>query len=753
MSRTPKTHDSRLTTHDFLLEIGCEELPADYLPAVLDWERQGPTVTGGLASWAAVILGEKGVVWESLQSFATCRRLVLQVRGVQPVAKKWEKGPPVSVAYDAQGKPTRAAEAFAARHHLKVSQLKREDTPKGPVLLAKYDEPVTKSLSEAIPEILPKVVFPKTMRWDETKVRFARPIRWMLSLYGAQVVPASFGTVRCGNITYGTRRSDGKPVKVSGARDYFLKLSCLQVELEHGLILRPKENHPHEFEEPHPLKREGLRKRLEQAAKRLKGRLPDQKTEEFQWLLNTVTFLAENPVVQGGTFRSNYLDLPPEVLATSMAKHLKLFSVYEQGGKRLRPRFLAVLEGKPRKPAMVMANLERILEARFSDARFFYREDTKSPLEAKVTGLHQVIFHEKLGSVADRIPRLRGLMNAIARQVKGPVEATIGIDRVVALCKMDLVTQMVREFPSLQGLIGGHYAHRGGESEAVAQAISEQYRPRTVNDPVPATPLGALLSLSDRFDTLLGFFGVGLKPTGSLDPYALRRQALGFVRILLEPPPGISFVGLSIDRLLDVGIESWGPKIAVEPKTLKKEVGAFLQDRFEWLAFERDKIDRELVAAVLAADSDDLAGAWERLKLLRGLWAGPNRQDRQRLERAAKVAQRSGRIVQSAKLADGLGSVDPEVFKESLERKLWETWNRVAPTLKEQVRRRQYVQAVKTYGSLYPQIHEFFEKVFVMDEDPKVRNNRLVFMREIFQALSGSFADLSKLPLAGVEPS
>ena len=735
----------RLATHDFLLEIGCEELPADYLPAALDLEDRGPAVAGGLASSAAGALDGKGIVWESLQSFGTSRRLVLYVQGVQPIAKKWRKGPPISVAYDAQGKPTRAAEAFAARHGVKVSQLKREETPKGPVVLAEYDEPAIKNLSEAIQEMIQRIVFPKTMRWDGTGVRFARPVRWVLALYGSKVVPSLFGAVRSGGVTYGTRRLGGKPVKVSEAKGYFSQIRRLHVELEQGISIK-KEKDSNRFER-HPVKKENLRKRLEQTAKCLGGSLPEQKTEEFQWLLNTLTFLAEDPVVQAGTFRKEYLALPAEVLATAMAKHLKLLSLSDSNGEKLLPKFLAVLEGQPKKSAEVIANMERVLEARFADARFFYQEDTRTPLEEKVPELERIVFHEKLGSVAERIPRIERLMKAIAQGLNLPSQLMAQIPHVARLAKADLVTSMVREFPSLQGTMGGHYLRENRQPFGVAEAVAQQYWPRTANDPLPIDWLGAVLSLGDRLDTLLGYFGAGMKPTGSLDPYALRRQALGVVRILIESPSPISFVGLSIDRLFDDGIQSWGLKVTVEPNQLKKELRLFLRERFEWLAFARERIGRELIAAVLAADESDLAGAWDRLKILRELWTRPEEKDG--LLRAAKVAERTGRIVHAGKQDDCLGRVDPAALKEASEKKLWEVWNKVEPVLQEQVRLRRYREAVTTYSTLYAQIHEFFETVFVMDEDMNIRRNRLALMNEIYQSLSGSFADLSKLPLAG----
>ncbi|MBI3322744.1 MAG: glycine--tRNA ligase subunit beta [Candidatus Omnitrophica bacterium] len=729
------------SARDFLLEIGCEELPADYMPGALDWDDRGT----GLASSAGRVLTKLGVASKKLQCFGTPRRLVLLAEGVAPEVRKEEKGPPAQVAFDPAGKPTRAAEAFARKHGLNVNRLSVKETPKGRVVFAEYSVPVTKVLSEAIPEIIGGVAFPKTMRWDESGVRFARPVRWLVALYGPQVVQARFGLTGTGRVSQGTRRSGTKVLSIPSASAYFALLKKAGITLEEGGTALPKP------------KRRDLLNRLTAAARELKGRLPEQGTEEFEWLLDTVAFLAEDPVVQAGSFRPEYLDLPAEVLATSMAKHLKLFSVRSAGEEKLLPRFLGVLEGKPPRPERVMANVERILEARFTDARFFYREDTKSRLEEKMVLLDKVVFHEKLGSIGERIPRLEGLMMALAREVKtapgaNPDVLSREIRRIALLAKADLVTQMVREFPSLQGTIGAHYARADGEPQAVVQAIGEQYRPRAGGDPVPSSLTGALVSLADRLDTLLGYFGVGLSPTGSADPFGLRRQALGLVRILLSPPPGVCFVGLSIDRLCDEGIQSWGSRLTVPADALKKQIRAFLRERFEWVVGRAEPLDRELVAAVLAAGDNDPAGAAERLEVLRRLWGGGRNGSRKTLEQAAKVAERTARIVQSVKGTELPAQVDAAVFTDPTEKELWAAWNRVAPRLKQQISERRFEEAAQTYSALFPTVHTFFEKVFVMDENMDLRRNRLALLREIHRGLAAEFADLSKLPLAGVEP-
>ena len=733
---------------DFLLEIGCEELPADYMPNALDWNYPN---SRGLAASAEAALAESKMVWKELQVFGSPRRLILKISGIEPVVREEIEGPPVSIAFGQDGKPTPAADGFAKKMGVTVPQLKKKQTARGERLVLERAIPVEKVLQAAIPAIISGISFPKTMKWDSSGVRFARPIRWLMAFYGSKPISCSYGALKSAPETYPNRRLPQKAVKISSITSYFSALPKLRIRLENGASLQRKEDGSAEPLSIDKRKRADLQRQLEVAAKKLGGRLPDETTEEFEWLLNTVAFLAEYPVVAVGSFQKIYLDLPTEVLTTSMARHLKLFSIREKNSEKLLPNFLAVLEGKPEKADRVMANVDRIIEARFTDARFFYREDTKTKLEVKAAQLSGVVFHEKLGTVAERIPRLERLMGVIAKEIQLSSVAAASAGRAARLCKADLVTQMVREFPTLQGLIGSRYAAQDGEPADVVTAIAEQYEPRAAGDAVPASPAGAVLSIADRFDTLIGYFGVGMKPTGSADPYGLRRQALGLVRILIEPPKSISFVGLSIDRLSDEGIQSWGARLKTDKTALKKELRSFLSERFEWLASVRGKFTREQIDAVLSADDDDLAGAWERLSVIGRLWGDSRRKEI--LIKAAKVAERTGRIVASVKSGNGFGSVNPEILKESSEKKLWEAWNRVAPLVREQVRGRRFEEAVATYGGLYPEVHEFFETVFVMDKDENLRRNRLAFMKEIHQSLAESFADLSKLPLSGVEPS
>jgi glycyl-tRNA synthetase beta chain len=697
---------------DFLLEIGCEEIPSDDMPLALDWNYpQG----AGLANAASLLFDQNKVGWKRIQSFGTLRRLVLCVSGIESVVREEVEGPPVAIAFDPQGAPTDAAKGFAKRQGVPVAKLKRKKGPRGERLILEREIPVTKILEGIVPQILQRISFPKTMRWDDSGVRFVRPIR---------------------RVTWKVTKSAGST---------FSSLKRLGAQLEEGRIFTKKEDGTVEALPLVPKKREALREKLKAAAHDAGGKLPDETTEEFEWLLNTLTFLSENPVVAVGSFRKEYLDLPSEVLATAMAKHLKLMSVFSEGGRALLPKFLAVLEGRPRNCPAVLANYERILEARFSDARFFYREDIRTPLSKKVPQLAKVVFHERMGTVAQRLPRLEQLMAAIAKEIGLKDSLTRLIPRTAQLAKADLVTQMVREFPSLQGTIGRYYARQDGEPLEIVEALAEQYKPRAASDPLPRTPLGCLLGLADRWDALIGFFGAGLKPTGSLDPYGLRRQAMGLVRILLSPPQGISFVGLSVDTVLEAGIQSWDFKSPIDRPTLRRELRAFLRERFEWLSHVVHKKDRPIIDAVLATGEDDLAGAWERLKVLQELWQDPR--EKKFLITAGKVVERTGRIVASAKKEVPDAPVDPSKFTSPEEKDLWNKWSVVKATTGEWFEKHDIPKATSAYGEIYPTLHNFFEKVMVMDPNPEIRRNRLAMMNEICLLYVNAAGDISKLPL------
>lgn len=706
---------------DFLLEIGCEELPADYLPEAM---RQ-------LQLKAEARFGrEHGFDAKTVEVWATPRRLVVIVHNLAPVVY-WEKiGPAKAAAYDAQGRPTPAALGFAKSQGVAVSSLIFTETPKGPCVVAQHTAPVVPKLAEAIPALMASLRFPKQMRWEASGATFARPIRWLVALYGSRVVTCRVAGVTSGRKTVALRRTKTFWATIPSAAEYLTVIRRAGIGLER--LYPPLEFSPKVLpdRDPHPPKATALRRQLEAAARKAGGRL--DAGEEFEWLLTTTTFLAEAPVVASGSFRKEYLALPPEILATAMAKYLKAFSVRDTQG-RLLPRFLVVLEGRPTQPKTVLANYERILETRFADAQFFWRDDMKTALEAKLPLLKSVVFHQRLGTLDDKMVRMLTLMEHL-----GVTKAPLA--QAIQLAKADLVTQLVKEFPTLQGIVGAEYARQAGASSEVVQALREQYSPRTASDPVPASPTGAWLSVLDRVDTLTGYFGVGLAPTSSEDPYGLRRQALGLVRILIERN-----LSLSLRQVLRKSFDVWGASGTCVPTPQGfSDLENFLGDRFRWWCLEQG-YSHEMIGAVLDAyaASDNMADMMARLRILSGLWKDP-RQRAAVLFPAGKVVERTWRIVRSTK-ADG--EVNPARFTTSEERALWQRWKEIEPKVMAKIEQQDYVDATTIYGTLYPQIHVFFDKVFVMDENPDIRRNRLAMLREINTLYAARVADLSKLPL------
>lgn len=729
----------KLKPQDFLLEIGCEELPAEYLPQAMF------TL---MVQARALLDSGNGYRWRQIEAWATLRRLALIVRELEPRVRWEEFGPPVQAAYDGEGRPTPAAVGFARSQKVAVERLEVKETSKGHRVVAIRNEPVVEHLPNIVRLMVKGVRFPKRMRWlssaemtappsvqwETGAVTFARPIRWVVALYGPSVVPCRIAGLAGDRITLGLRRRGERPISIPRASAYLDVMRRAGISLERWWQpLTPSTAAPGELEyvspDPNSPKKTALRNQLESAAKRAGGRLGSG--EEFDWLLMIVAFLTEQPVVVTGHFRKEYLTLPPEVLATAMAKYLKVFSLRDRSGRAL-PAFLAVLEGRPTDVKGVVAHYERILEARFTDAQFFWREDTKTRLEDKRRELAGVVFHQRLGTLEEKIAR----MEALAKQL-GVGEAPLV--RAIRLAKADLVTQMVKEFPTLQGAMGAEYARGDGEPAEVVAALREQYQPRTASDAIPTSMTGAWASVLDRVDTLTGYFGIGLQPTSSEDPYGLRRQAVGLVRILVEKP-----ISLSLDRFLTAALELWGSRLTAPQAQCRERLAAFLLDRFRWWASEVRRFPRELVEAVVAASTDDLADAARRLRVLHELWQDP-RQREKVLFTAGKVLERAGRIV--AQAVESPGAVDPERFTAPEERMLWNQWISVKAATAGYLKQRDYRQATMEYGKLYPQIHQFFTKVFVMDEDLQLRRNRLALMQDIYGLYANAVGDLSKLPL------
>jgi glycyl-tRNA synthetase beta chain len=682
---------------DLFLEIGCEEIPAGFIPkALADMEQ---LMKRELES-ARLEFGE-------IVTLGTPRRLVLAVKGIaerQPDAELTAMGPAKSVAYDKEGNPTRAAQGFARGQGVEVSELILIATEKGEYLAAKKSE-IGRETSDLLPEMLPRLMgaipFKKSMRWGDLDVRFARPIHWIVALFDGVVVPFSFGNIETGSVSRGHRfmANSNFPVK----------------DLAH--YLEECERH---FVIPDPLKRkEIIRREIEQVAKKAGGRvLPDE------GLLEQVSFLVEYPSAVYGTFSREFLAVPREVLITSMREHQRYFSLVDENGKLL-PGFITINNTLTEDPEVVVKGNERVLRARLSDARFFFDEDQKHTLESRVEALKSIVYQAKLGTSYEKMERFRDLAKKLAAELNPSVSEQVY--RAATLCKADLVTGMVGEFPEVQGIMGREYALHDGEEPAVASAIAEHYLPTQAGGELPASDIGAFVSLADKMDTICGCFCVGLIPTGSADPYALRRSALGIINIILDRKyrtPLSALIGASLELLAAKRIR---PAAEVQ-----KDVLEFFRGRFVNLM--ADRFPSDVVDAVASVSFDDLVEAGAKIAALSEF---RNRSDFGPLAVAFK------RVCNIVK--DGVDTpVSAALFEDPAESSLHQALQEVAKKVESALLGADYLAALTEIATLKDGVDLFFEKVMVMAEDEAVRGNRLALLTGIARLFS-RIADFSRL--------
>ncbi|HXI02268.1 MAG TPA: glycine--tRNA ligase subunit beta, partial [Candidatus Saccharimonadales bacterium] len=494
-------------TGTFLLEVGCEEIPAPMIPGALE----------DLASGLAEALGPLAAGAETFTGFGGPRRLTALLRKVLRREEDREEivhGPPRSAAFDAGGRPTKAAEGFARKHGVAVNDLAIVTTPKGEVVAARrHVEGRTAAgiLSGAVPEVLRRMRFRKTMRWGDQGFLFVRPVHWILALFDGEVVPFEFMGARSGRTTLGHRFLGPGPHEIPDAGSYEEILSA-----KGAVVAR------------HAERRKRILEAANRAASEAGGRLRSDEA-----LVDELTFLTEHPAIIAGAFPEVFLELPEPVLMTAMRHHQKYLTIEGPDG-RLRNAFVGVLGTEPDAEGLIRRGNEWVLKARLADARFFFREDQKLPLADRVPALSGVTFHAHLGSYADKSGRLGSLVDLLARATGTEKTESAALMDAARLCKTDLTTGMVGEFPELQGVVGGIYARMQGHDEICARAIEEHYRPSGAGEPIPSPGAPSLLALADKIDTLAVCFSAGLIPKGSADPYALRRAALGVLRILIE---------------------------------------------------------------------------------------------------------------------------------------------------------------------------------------------------------------------------
>lgn len=685
---------------DLLVELGCEELPPGTLQQLAE----------AFCSSVRSQLEAAGIEYRAEDSrvFYTPRRLAFRLAGVagrQPDQVQERKGPSVAAAFDADGQPTQAALGFARSVDRPVDALDRQKTDKGEWLFCRVESP-GKPLGELLFPMLEKALaalpIAKPMRWAAHDYSFVRPVHWLLVLHGDTVVPGRLFGLDAGRATRGHRVHAPGPHAVNHASEY-------EQVLESARVLVDPE-----------LRRERIREAAVQAAGKLGG-----KARITPALLTEVSHIVEWPVAIPCAFDTGFLEVPPEALIASMEDHQKFFPAEDPDSGALTANFVAIANLESSDPAAVRDGLERVIRPRLADARFFWEQDLQQPLEAYAPRLDEVLFQQELGSVRDKSRRLEKVVAEIAELtgIKSGAAA-----RAATLCKCDLLTQMVNEFPELQGTMGGHYARAGGEPDAVARAIAEHYAPRFAGDDIPGTEPGRLLALADRLDTLVGIFAIGRKPTGSKDPFALRRAALGAVRIMLEAP-----LAVPLDPLFGAAASALESQVAVPAEQLE-EARAFLLARARQHCIDQGHPTR-LVNAVFAAPVSTLPDLAARLEALNAFM--------QLDEAEALVAanKRIGNIIQSAE--QDTGDIDEDRLDLPEEKALFEEVIRLEATVVPRFDRGEYDVALAALAALDRVIAPFFDAVMVMDDDAALRHNRLSLLSRL-KRLFDRVADLSQ---------
>lgn len=684
---------------ELLLEIGTEEIPAAFLPRAM---RDMEELIGRE-------LAERRIGHGCIRTMATPRRLLLCVSELDECQEDQmhEKlGPAKSVAFDTAGNPTKAALGFAKGQGVDVSQLETVATEKGEYICVRKKITGAATIS-LLPEILPAFIaalpFRKAMRWSDLDVRFARPIHWIVALFDSRIVPFRIGNIESGDATRGHRFMSPTPVTVHDFADYIQKAK------ERFVIVDPDE-----------------RKAMILAEAGAAARTAGGEILVNDALLEEVTFLTEYPNAVCGSFDAAYLDLPREVLTTSMITHQKYFPVIGKNGALL-PAFVTINNTLARDSAVVARGNEKVIRARLSDARFFFEEDLKRPLADRVGDLKDVVFHTLLGTSLDKVERFRMLASFIAENIAPDLREKV--DRVALLAKADLNTQMVGEFPDLQGIMGREYALRDGEEPPVAKAVYEHYLPIVAGGEIPESDEGAIVSIADKLDSIVGFFGVNLVPTGTADPYALRRQALGIIAIVL----GREY-RLDLAKLVEKSLSIYGGIMTRPHDETARDVLDFFRGRLENHLVQRG-YSSDVVAAVLAGGFHDLRSAYRRIDAMEAFKKRPD------FDPLAVAFKRVGNIIKNFV---GGGAVSPDLFETPSESTLHRAFLEAREKVLGHLNRDEYEAALVELAGLREPVDAFFEAVLVMAEDPKVRYNRLSLLEHI-SSLFLKIADFAKV--------
>jgi glycyl-tRNA synthetase beta chain len=683
---------------EFLLEIGTEEIPSGFILKALE----------DMKGFLEKEFQNHRISYKEVKAMGTPRRLVLTASGVATTQEGRLTeviGPAKRIAFTEEGQPTKAALGFARGQGIGIEELQVVKTEKGEYISARKEEKGEETI-QLLPVILPRLIssisFPKSMRWMDLENTFARPIHWILALFDGTVVPFQVGNVSSSNLSRGHRFMAPGSFQVKDVGEYLRRLKNSFV------IVNPEE------------RKEMILAELNKAAGEISGNILSDNE-----LLEIVTFLVEYPVAIRGSFSRDFLALPREVLISAMREHQRYFSLTDTNGKLL-PYFVTISNTRPRDPNVVARGNERVLQARLSDANFFFVEDRKIPLIQRLEGLKRVVYHSKLGTSYEKVMRLSNLAEYLTEGIAPSLQETV--KKASLLCKCDLITGMVGEFPNLQGVMGRIYALLSGEKEEVAQAIHEHYLPISAGGAIPSSHPGAILSIADKFDTIVGCFGVGLIPTGTADPYALRRQTLGIINIIL----GKRYL-FSISQLIEKSLVLLSEKIERPPREIKTDVLEFFKGRLQNL-FNSKGLSPDAIEAALAVGFDDIVDLQERAKALHDLRSEPGFES---------LAIAFKRVVNISK-SHTPQKIDPRRFENDVEGKLFEAYREIGKKASEKIALKDYPAALKDLSSLRQPVDEFFDGVMVMAEDEKTKNNRLSLLSSISQ-LFFRIGDFSKI--------
>ncbi|EQK41949.1 glycine--tRNA ligase, beta subunit [[Clostridium] bifermentans ATCC 638] len=680
-----------------LFEIGVEELPARYVNSAMDQLK-----TNIVKSF-----NENRITFDEVNVYSTPRRLTVIVNSIcekQSDLEEEVKGPAKRIAVDAEGNYTKPLLGFMKSKGIKEEDLYFKQVGKEEYAFGKIKQDgqlTSEVLKSILPEAIKSMTFPKAMRWGGKNMRFIRPIRWMVCILNDSVLDIELEGIVSSNTTKGHRFLGESEFEVNTLNEYLTKLE------ENFVILNQDK------------RKELIKKQCDDVAKSLGGEI-----EFDEELLEEVTHLVEYPTAFYGEFDEDYAKLPKEVVITPMKQHQRYFPVLKDG--KLLPNFIAVRNGDSHRIDNVKKGNEKVLEARLADALFFYKEDTKKSLESYIEKLKTVVFQAKLGTVYDKSLRIEKLANDILEKLN---ETDIKEDtlRAAKLCKADLVTGMVFEFTELQGVMGREYAKVSGENENVAEAIFEHYLPRFAGDILPATKSGIVLSIADKLDSIAGFFAIGIQPTGSQDPYALRRQALGIINILMD-----NNLDISLRELVSLTLDNYS-FIEFDKDEVLNQIMEFFKDRIKNL-FRDLGIRYDVIDAILSSNIDDIADMYARAKALNS-WI-----DKGELVEMLTAFNRVSTLAEKAETNE----VNINLMREEAEFNLYQQFQEISSNVEHLLANKEYTKALDAFASLRPAIDNMFDSVMIMDKDEAIKNNRLAILKQIYDIML-NICDLSKI--------